>query len=287
MGIDLVVWAGPVYKAQVPGATVPGAQEKFWGCRGDKTATYPHCPTLADSWLDAEGRRLPQMLAKLGLNEADVDNLYYGAFSAGGSVIKRLLRHSADRQKVRAVMLSDATYSGGTAAHPNPIEGFTSYALDALNGDKLLVATASASPNYNHGSAAQVLAATRKQIEQRSGQSFQQGGALPLPTQPDVLYTLGPAPNVIFADYGMQGGGHAYHPKLAPSLWQNILQPWLSSGGGTTGGGGPGPGPKPTEPPGRPLGSAGLVNALLSFTLGTATGWAAVQLLEAGVRRMG
>lgn len=284
MGVDLVVWAGPVARFQVPGATVPGAQEKFWACRGDQTATFAHCPSLADGWVDGQGRRLPQMLAQLGLNEADVDNLYYGAFSAGGSVIKRLLRHPADRQKVRAVMLSDATYSGGTAQQPNPIEGFILYALDALAGGKLFVATASASPNYNHGSAAQVLAATRKEIEARSGQAFTEGGTVPLSSQPDRLYTLGP--NIIFADYGMQGGGHAYHPKLAPELWQQILQPWLSSGA-DDGNGGPGPGPGPTEPPSRPLGSAGLVNALLSFALGAATGWVIVQLTEAGARRLG
>ncbi|MBW2673876.1 MAG: hypothetical protein JRD89_10755 [Deltaproteobacteria bacterium] len=285
MGIDLVVWAGPVARFQVPGATVPGAMEKFWGCRGDKTATFAHCPTLADSWLDAEGRRLPQMLAKLGLQEDEVDNLYYGAFSAGGSALKRLLSHSADREKVRAVLLSDATYSGGTAQSPAPIEGFVRYALDCLAGDKLLIATASASPNFNHGSGAQVMDATRREIESRSGQLFTPGGSVPLSAQPDGLMTLGPDPNVIFADYGMQGGGHAFHPKLAPELWEKILQPWLS--GGSSGPPGPGPGPGPTEPPARPLGSAGLVTALLSFALGTATGYVIVQLVEQGARRFG
>ena len=284
MGIDLVVWAGPVAKFQVPGATVPGAREKFWGCRGDKTATYAHCPTLADSWLDADGRRLPQMLAHLGLSEGEVDSLYYGAFSAGGSALKRLLRHQADREKVRAVLLSDATYAGGAADNPPPIEGFVLYALDCLAGDKLLIATASGSPNFTHGSGSQVLDATRKEIESRSGQAFAQGGTVPLSAQPDHLYTLGPSPNVIFADYGMQGGGHSFHPKLAPELWQNILQPWLAGGSEPPG---PGPGPGTDDPLGRPHGSAGLVNAMLSFALGTATGYVIVQLVEQGVHRFG
>ena len=71
-----------------------------------------------------------------------------------------------------------------------------------------------------------MLDATRREIEARSGVSFAEGGTLPIAQQPDRLLT---APGIIFADYGWQGGGHRLHPKLAPELWQNVLQPWVVS----------------------------------------------------------
>ena len=91
--MDLVVWSGPVAKFQVPGATVPGAAEHFFGCTGDGFQGSAKCHNLANSWLDGDGRRIPRMLAAAGMSEADVDNLYLGAFSAGGSIVKRLLLH--------------------------------------------------------------------------------------------------------------------------------------------------------------------------------------------------
>lgn len=260
--MDLVVWSGPVNKAQVPGATIEGAREHFFGCLGNVT-NQPHCPTLANSWLDADGRRLPGMLRTIGLNEADVDNIYYGAYSAGGSLVKRLLMHPKDRAKVRGVMLADATYSsGGTSPNPTPIEGFTRYALDAMRGGKMLVATVSNSPNMRYGSGSEVLAATRKEIERRSGRKFSAGGELAVSDQPNTLHTLGPS--VIFADYGSKGGGHGYHPRIAPEFWQNVLQPWAGGAG-------------------RPLSSAAAV--FLSFAAGTAAGYALVSIADTLMRK--
>jgi len=272
--MDLVVWAGPVAEFQVPGATVPGVERRFIPCVGDKT---PNCPAIAEGWTDAEGRRLPRMLEQLGYREDQIDNLYLGAFSAGGSVWKRLLMHPDDRAKVRAVMLADATYSSPSI---QPIEGFVRYGVDALNGDKMFVATASASPNKNYGTGEQVLDATRQEIERRAGVSFTEGGQVPIDKQPDRLYTYGD--NIVFADYGWQGGGHGLHPKIAPQYWQNVLQPWLAAGPSSPPPG-PGPGgPLPTVPPSAEP-SGGLVS-LAMFGAGMVLGWAVVSLVERGAR---
>jgi len=223
---DLVLWAGPVANYQVPGATVPGAKEVFLSCRGDQ-GPHVHCPSLGRSWVDAEGRALPQLLAVLGLTEEEVGDIYLGAFSAGGSTWKHVLKHPADRAKITALMLHDATYSGGSIKNPKPIEEFTKYALDVMSDpNKLFVATSSSSPNGTRGSADQVLAATRREIEERSGVAFRTGGSLPVPDQPLELHTS-PNGNVIFATYGGIGGGHKHHPKMAPDFWKQVLQPWV------------------------------------------------------------
>ena len=269
--MDIVVWAGPVAKFQVPGATVPGASEDFIPCLGDKT---PNCPAIAEGWTGGQGRKLPGMLAHLGLTEGEVDNIYLGAFSAGGSAWKRLLMHPADREKVKAVMLADATY---TSPVLEPIEGFVLYGLDALKGDKMFVATASASPNKTYGTGAQVLDATRQEIERRSGVRFQQGGVVSVGTQPDRLYTAGQS--VVFADYGWQGGGHGFHPKIAPQYWQNVLQPWLLAGPSSP----PEPGtPLPVLPPSDEPSGSPLVT-LAMFGAGVVIGWAVVSLVDRSV----
>jgi hypothetical protein len=223
---DIVIWSGPVNASQVPGATVPGATDRYIPCVGDVQPGKANCPALANGWLDGSGRRLPRLLESLGYSEDQVGNIYLGAFSAGGSIVKRLLEHPADRARIRAVLLADASYSsGGTPAHPEPVEGYVRYALDLLaDPTRYFLATASASPNKNYGSGAQVLGATREEIERRSGVAFVPGGSLPVP--PDAMWST-PGGNVVFADYGMQGGGHGFHPQIAPRMWQEVLVPWL------------------------------------------------------------
>jgi hypothetical protein len=270
---DLVLWAGPVAEFQVPGATVPGATKHFFGCRGDVTPDYPYCPGLADGWVDGGGRRLPKLLASIGLNESDVGRIYLGAFSAGGSAWKRLLENDADRARITALMLSDAMY---TAPTTTPIEGFVRFGLDALRDpNKLFVATVSSSPNKTYGSGSDVMRATKAEIEKRAGVHFESGGVLPLSTQPQALFTATTG-NVIFADYGMTGGGHGFHPQIAPEVWQRMLLPWLALRAVTPGGNGPGSGEEPTPSPWYPLGL---------FALGSGLGWAAITLVEKLARR--
>ena len=178
--------------------------------------------------MDAQGRAVPGMLASLGLTEEEVGDIYLGAFSAGGSTWKHVLKHPADRAKITALMLHDATYSGGSTKNPKPIEEFTKYALDVMNDpNKLFIATSSSSPNGARGSADQVLGATRELIEQRSGTPFRVGGTLPVPGQPLVLHTS-PNGNVVFGTYGSTGGGHQHHPRMAPDFWKQVLQPWVN-----------------------------------------------------------
>jgi len=272
---DLVVWTGPVGAFQVPGATVPGARELFIGCYGDR---QPHCPTIGTSLMFG----LPALLAKAHMTEEQLDGLFFGAFSAGGSVVKRLLSNANYRKATTAVHLADATYTSGWVDKANrippAIAGFVEYAVDVIEGpgDKLFIATASPNPNYEWASGIENLQAMRRAIEERTGQQFQRVEGLGIDKEPEYAYRLG---NVIFGEYsGASNIGHG-HTILAGQIWQNIINPWLDKGKGPIDQPGglppPGPGNGPVTPPilgepesWEPPGPGGVIAAMAGAVVG-------------------
>jgi peptidoglycan hydrolase-like protein with peptidoglycan-binding domain len=221
-----VFWFGPVNLTQVPGATVPGAYARALPCTADAS---PTCGQIAESLLDGGGRRLPRLARRLGRDEGTLGDLFLGAFSAGGSMIKRLLLHEADRAAVRAVLLADATYTDW-ASPGNPLapEGFVLFCLEALRGGKLFVATASSSSPGNNRTlpgGAQTIHAIRREVEARSGRMFEPY-ELPegIHQRPVAAFRLG---DIILADYQTSIPHGAHATSLAAPIWQKILLPWL------------------------------------------------------------
>lgn len=228
---DLVLWAGPVYNQQVPGATVPDAVEKFFLCRGDLS---PRCSEVSWSLKDAEGRRLPIAAVRAGTTLEDTRDVFLGAFSAGGGTLRDISSSPLDRPRIRALMLADGTYSG---AWFNGIDGRIPLVNDfwyqwgeyIANGDQtqMWVATASTSPNGTMANGVEVLQTIRKEIEKRTGKTFTKlehfWGITPAP---DAAYQLG---SIIFAEYDMDRAPHGDHATvLAPQVWKNIMHPWLA-----------------------------------------------------------
>jgi hypothetical protein len=239
---SVTAWLGPVNLAQVGGSIVPGSSVVNVTCCGAPDPQCPPttCPDYAASYLDAGGRRLPGLLASKGLDPRSV--VAAGAFSAGGSILKRLCLNAADRAQLAVVFSSDASYEATPGTH-SPVEGYALYMQDALsNPSKLFVATASASPNKTFGSGIDIITATRRLVEQRTGRAFALGGVLPgVDKQPAQLWRLGD--NVWIAEYpDVPHGGHP--TQLAPQVWRGLVLPWLAGAGP-----GPGPGPEPLPEP--------------------------------------
>jgi hypothetical protein len=276
------VWLGPVNLAQVGASVIPGAPATAVTCTGDGN---PSCSAIAESWTGAGGRKLPSLLAQKGLPPDSV--IAAAAFSAGGSILKRLCLAAADRAQLAVVHSADADYesSRGADGQPIPTEGYVLYALDALTDpDKLFVATASSNPNKTYGSGIDVLASTRREVERRSGRRFQLGGVLPGVTpQPAKLWRLG---NVWMAEYPtIPHGQHA--TLLAPQVWQGVILPWLSGGGPGPDPGGGGGGPTEPEPPPPPMaakGGLGWQHALAALA-GALLGYGGVELYRRRARR--
>jgi hypothetical protein len=273
---DVVIWTGPVALYQVPGATLPGARDVNIGCFGDRS---PHCPTLAEGWRDASGRMLPNLLAAHGLDEQAAGIVAIGAFSAGGSLVKRLLMDETDRHRISIVHLADASYTSSweDAADriPPPIEGFVRYGLDAIDGPHLLVATASPIANKNWASGVENLQRLRADLERLSGQRFEPV-ELDTNPMPVAAYKLG---NVILAEYGREPLGHN-HTAIAGQIWQSVIIPWAQARGGA-----PSPPPSeppPSEPPPPPSPMGTLARALV--TIGSALAGYGFARLVAGRR---
>jgi hypothetical protein len=225
-----VIWLGPVSREQRAGATIQGAEEHFVSCTGDGSGGTKRCRALAEALGDNDGRHLPGLLRQLGIPEGE--ELYLGAFSAGGSAVKVLLAHPDDRAAIRAVMLADATYElRGSDGKPAPSPSLVAYAQEALaDGSRMLVATASAAPNNRLGvaepSGAQTLERIAADIEERVGARFDQASYI------EGIYELHPARvwsrgSVILADFGAEYGHPEHATALAPFLWPRVLQPWL------------------------------------------------------------
>jgi hypothetical protein len=278
---DLVTWTGPVANFQVKGATVPGAKELFIGCCGDLTppCTPPTCPTIGNQLAAS-----PSALAtKAGVSE--LGELFFGAFSAGGSIIKRLMMNEDYRRKTAFVHLADATYTGGWVDKakrvPPHIEGFVRYAVDAIEGpgDKLMVATASPVPNYQWASGIENLQAIRQEIEKRTGKTFERVRGFGIEKEPEYAYRLG---NVLLGEYsGGSDIGHG-HNVLAGDIWQKILHPWLAKGKGSlTEPGGLPPEPVPPVPPvpGAEAPAVGVVE-VLALAGGAAAGYLLIRGLS-------
>jgi hypothetical protein len=282
---DLVLWMGPVAPWQVPGATLyPDPEEpivKHIGCLGDRD---PNCLDIVYQLTDADGRRMPRLFERMKVDPSEVRDFVIGAFSAGGTLAKYLVEHPEDRAMVRALMLSDATYTRwetpGVAA---PIEGFVRYGVDAAQGDQLFVATASTSPNFTYPNGVQGLMATMGEIEQRTGQSFAPSSALATVDPPPVeAYELG---SVLCGDYQMVIGHN--HPSIADQVWQQILWPWLEQ---RRAAGpepiepvdpvepGPAPGTKPGKPPTVAVPANNLSLQLLSIAIGAGAGYLGAKL---------
>lgn len=221
----IVIWTGPVGAKDVHGASVPEADVKFISCLGDRN---PNCSSIAESWTDAAGRKLPGMLREVKVTDAETE-LYLGAFSAGGHIIKRVLLNDADRAGVHAVLLADATYVAEWKAKGTReaavIEGFLKFGIDALRDDRVFIATASSAPNKTYPTGAETLLAIRKAIESSASQTFDDVTAeaptlFPGLRPPVSIHRLH---NILFADFGAVYKHPEHATVIAPVVWTAAL----------------------------------------------------------------
>jgi hypothetical protein len=268
------IWLGPVSLQQVSGATVPDRPATSVTCTGDGS---PSCGQIADGWTDASGRKLPALLNLKGLAAEAI--IAAAAFSAGGSILKRLCLDPRDRAQLRVVHSADASYEATKGPDgPAPVEGYIRYAQEALSDPtKLFVATASANPNKTFGSGIDVLRSTRLELQRRTGVIMPQVPTMPgLEDLPGTVYQMG---NVWMAEYPtIQHAQQA--TQLAPKIWQALIVPWLAGSPGAPPAGPPSV--PPVEPPPLPQAANGGTTAqhLAAFVGGVLIGYGALRLLS-------
>lgn len=266
------VATGPVSASQARGAVPAGASLHVIACTGDGA---PSCGAIAEGFGPADGPRLPGLLSRAGAPLAADDVLVLFAFSAGGSLVKRVLLHPADRAHVAAVVLCDATYTDWAApGKPAAPEGFVRFGLDSLSGEHFLLATASSSPNKHLPSGSETLAAIRDEIGARRGAPLPLGAVFSVKNTPAWALRSG---GLVLADFG-SAVSHGGHVALGSELARSLLWPWLA---GNTGPGPTGPGAPPPASPASPAAATGVFGAVAAFGLGVGVGYVAARLVLA------
>lgn len=231
--MKVVLWFGPVATSQVSAARIPDA-DKFivvgGGCPPGQGA--PACQgssyfsTLADTWFDGK-RYLPKLLQSKGIDPASEPEVYIGSFSAGHGAIKKLCLSPDDRRLIQAVVLADSTYCSWPNKVPQFSEGYVRACVDAVQGPRLFVATASSNtdPAGNTPAGDVCMGAIRDEVERRTGAKFRPSPNWPLGIVPQPVSVV-QAGNCVLADYGslVSHENHARH--LASQVWQQLVTPW-------------------------------------------------------------
>jgi hypothetical protein len=227
-----LIWFGPVFSGQVRGSVPPGHRLHVVNCvgdiapdrNGDGRPDFDRCSTTADRWRDVDGRRLPALRKRLGLDVAARPVL--AAFSAGGQCVRRLLLDPRDRAEIAGVYLADATYGmwaqKGIVAVDELQEALVAMAVECAANSRPFVATASAHVPGGGGPTASVTLATLQAEMQTAGLCF--GGVLASP----VLEGLAPlsaerSGSVLLVDFGRETSHAGHATKIAPVLLPRIL----------------------------------------------------------------
>ena len=228
--MDLVLFAGPVilrdsfrqidwYGRDVRIVPIVGAGSSYFS-------------SLADQLRDSSGRILPALVRRTAGVELDqVDQIALAAYSAGHGMLNKVAAIEADRARLSALMLDDATFSGFSDP---PKSGYVAFGIDAARGDKLMVSTASNSGGADYLTGRKSWLMVWNAVQAATGRH-------PRPTVPKA-----PAPAasggwwrlgaLYWGDYVVPGSAdgagndftHGQHHDLAPAIWQAYLAPWFA-----------------------------------------------------------
>jgi hypothetical protein len=228
--VDIVFFAGPVilrdtfkridwFGRDVRIVPIQGAGSSYFSA-------------LADQLRDSSGRILPALVRTYAKVELDqVDQIALAAYSAGHGLLNKVADVDADRARLSAMVLSDATFSGFSDP---PKRGYVAMGSDAARGERLFVSTASNSGGADYLTGRKSWLSVWNAVQATTGRR-------PRPVVPKA-----PAPSAsggwwrmgafYWADYVVPGSAdgagndysHAGHHDLAPLIWQAYLAPWFA-----------------------------------------------------------
>jgi hypothetical protein len=226
----LILWCGPVvltdefrsidwYGRDVRIVTIAGAGSGYFA-------------GLGNQFKDAEGRILPALLRRYTPRDVkQLDKVVMGAYSAGWGLLNAVARVDADRERLSAMMLSDACFGGGKS-------GYEKFAADAAAGKRLMVSTTAHTTPGTYPSGREswemVWNAT---IEATGKRPRNVTPPAPVPPASGGWRRLGSS--LYWGDYTVPGSPrnqgndftHEQHHYMAPEVWQAYLAPYLAGRG--------------------------------------------------------
>jgi len=229
--VDLVLFAGPVilrdsfkridwHGRDVRIVPLVHEDSSYWSAR-------------AEQLRDAQGRILPNLVRQYaGVELAQVDQIALAAYSAGHGLLNKVAAVPADRERLSALLLHDATFSGWSDP---PKAGYVAFGLDAIRGERLMVSTASNSGGTGYLTGRKSWLLVWDALQRATGRApHSLAPRSPVPPPSGGWWQLGG--NLFWGDYVVPGSAdntgndftHGQHNDLAAAVWQAYLAPWLS-----------------------------------------------------------
>lgn len=238
---DLVFFAGPVVVTKAhQSIDWRGRDVRIIPIVGEGSSTFA---ALAESLRDSQGRILPSLVKKYG-GGIEPSQVALAAYSAGWGLLDKICQVDADRKAVTAMILADATFSGGnpqTGQGGTPKQGYVRFGKDALDGDRLLVSTTANTTSGDYLTGRQSFELVWNELNrlcycEPHRVSARQG----LPEASGGWWQLGNA--CFWGDYAKPGSApgagsdisHADHNALSAEVMAAFLSPWLAGARGLT-----------------------------------------------------
>lgn len=227
---DLILWCGPVVITEE-------FRQIDWFGRDVRIVTIPghgssYFASLGNQFKDAEGRILPALLRRYTPRDVGaLDHVVMGAYSAGWALLNKVAAINADRERLSAMMLSDAVFGGGKT-------GYEKFAVDAARGQRLMVATTAHTTPGHYPSGRESWEMVWQAAERQTGKRARDVKAPPpVPPASGGWRRLGSS--LYWGDYTVPGSkrnegndiSHEQHHYLAPEIWQAYLAPYLAGQG--------------------------------------------------------
>lgn len=229
--MDLVLFVGPVIlRDAFRSIDWYGRDVRIVPCVHEDSSYWS---SMAEQLRAADGRILPNFVRRhAGVTLEQVDQIALAAFSAGHGLLNKVGAVPADRERLSAMLLHDATFAGFSDA---PKAGYVAFGSDAVRGERLMVATASNSggTGYLTGRKSWLM------VWDTLCRQMVRAPRLVPPTPPAPAASGGwwrLGGNLYWGDYVTPGSAdntgndytHGQHNDLAVAVWQGYLAPWFA-----------------------------------------------------------
>lgn len=229
----IILWCGPVYPAgssPYQGGDIGkvdwlGTPVSFLSMPCNPPSNTP-CASLHGQYADAQGRVLPNLLAKYGMGSvSDYDRIALAGYSAGHSFMNPTLLSDGD--SIDAMVSIDACFS--TTNPPWTKAGYVDFGTKAALGQKLMVLMATGS---SHGGSGLSYSSGSECAGANFDAAVAAAGATVTSIDAGLQYpptTSERAGGLFLLDYGLQHfSGQLPHFDAVNMLSQNVFQTYLA-----------------------------------------------------------
>jgi hypothetical protein len=218
--VDLVLFVGPVIlRDSFKRIDWYGRDVRIVPCVHEDSSYWSE---RAEQLRDAQGRILPNLVrAYAGVELGQVDQVALAAFSAGHGLLNKVGAVPADRERLSAMLLHDATFSG---FNDPPKAGYVAMGRRAIDGSALMVSTTSLGGGVSYATGRDSWLPIWNTLQQQTGRAPMREFPGPALAATGTWWRLGGS--CVWGD--LPNVSHVGQHDLAPTVWQQWLAPYLA-----------------------------------------------------------